>query len=137
MMITTTDDGAMVLSFLVDGEPVVGEIAMGTTAKPKKAPKKPSRVCPETRAILAQVETDDTFMKSCLILIYTRQTDDEQLVRQTKWSNARGFMSSHAVNGSALAQKLTLGQTLTVEEIHKARTIILRYGRQLTEHFHN
>jgi hypothetical protein len=85
--------------------------------------------------ILAQVAADDAFAKSCLCVIYDRQTSVEQELKTTKSRNARGFMSSHAVRGSELAVKVKSGEELTDEEMDKARTLALSYGKQLAAHF--
>lgn len=85
--------------------------------------------------IIAQVKTDGEFMLHCLGVLYDRQTTDEQDNKDTKYKNARGFMSSHAVNGSILAQKVRSGEQLSDEETAKAEGIVVRYGKQLAEHF--
>lgn len=85
--------------------------------------------------IVAKIEADDAFMLLCLGIMYDRQTQDEQEHKDTKHKNRRGFMSSHAVNGSILAQKVHSGEALSEEETGKARAIVVRYGKQLAEHF--
>jgi hypothetical protein len=87
------------------------------------------------REICARLETDSGYRHSCLIVLYERQTADEQETKETKWKNRRGFMSSHAVNGTKLAEKLIAGEQLTDEEEDKLAGIVCRYGKQLAAHF--
>ena len=84
--------------------------------------------------VIARVETDDAFMVQCLGIMYDRQTESEQEKKTTEAKNRAGFMSSHAVNGSILAVKAR-GEGLTAEENDKARSIVVRYGKQLASHF--
>lgn len=85
--------------------------------------------------ILAQVKEDDSFMLSCLGVLYARQTQHEQDTKSTLNRNARGFMSSHAVRGSELAVKAASGEALDGEQVAKARDIVSHYGKQLAAHF--
>lgn len=85
--------------------------------------------------ILAQLETDDTFLVECLGILYNRQTSDEQETKETKYKNRRGFMSSHAVNGTRLVEKMAGGEEWSPEDWEKARGIVCRYGKQLAAHF--
>jgi len=86
------------------------------------------------REILAKVEADDAYMLHCLCILHDRQTEHEQATKTTKTKNRRGFMSSHAVRGCELAEKVKGGELLTDEDVVKAREITLRYGRQLAQH---
>ncbi len=84
--------------------------------------------------IKARILADDAFMLQCLAIMYSRQTEFEQEVRETRESNRRGFMSSHAVNGSKLAVKAA-GDGLNEEERDRARSIVQCYSKQLACHF--
>lgn len=107
------------------------ETAQGT----KKAKRAPMNYPFRTKAqIVALVERDDAFMLQCLVVLYDRQTQFEQDQKTTLDRNARGFMSSHSVNGSILAVAAA-ERALTTEEIDKARSIVVRYGKQLAAHF--
>lgn len=110
------------------------------TEKPAKvkAPKKPkvgSYPFRSKRSILEQVATDDAFALHCLLVIHERQTEHEQATKTTKSKNRRGFMSSHAVRGCELAEKVKSNEPLSGEEMGLARTITGRYGKQLAAHF--
>lgn len=87
------------------------------------------------REILAKVEADDAYMLHCLCVLHARQTEHEQATKTTKTKNRRGFMSSHAVRGCELAEKVKGGEPLTDEDMALARGITSRYGRQLAQHF--
>jgi hypothetical protein len=88
------------------------------------------------RAILAQLAEDPAFVLQCLQIMDARQTDDEREVKETKYKNRRGWMSSHAVNGTTLAAKAR-SEGLTDEEFGKAQAMVSRYGKQLASHFRN
>jgi len=112
----------------------IHETKTETATKKENKPKKsyPFRT---KRQILEQLETDDTFLVECLGILYQRQTTDEQETKETKYRNHRGFMSSHAVNGTRLAEKMLSGEEWMPEEWDKVRGIVCRYGKQLAAHF--
>lgn len=108
-----------------------------TTAKPAKAKKQKVGSYPfrSKRSILEQVATDDAFALHCLCVIHDRQTAHEQATKSTKTKNRQGFMSSHAVRGCELAEKVKSNEPLSGEEMGLARAITGRYGKQLAAHF--
>jgi len=81
--------------------------------------------------IKARILADDSYVVSCLCVLYDRQTTHEQETKTTIQRNHRGFMSSHAVNGCKLAEKVRSGETLDGEETAKARDIVCHYSKQL------
>jgi hypothetical protein len=109
------------------------------SAKPASAPApKPTvKAYPfrSKKQIVALIATDDGFACECLGIMYARQTAYEQEAKTTLNRNHRGFMSSHAVNGTTLAKKFLAGEVLSEEELAKTRAIVSRYGRQLAEHY--
>lgn len=89
-----------------------------------------------TKAQLAgRIATDDDFVKECLVIMYRRQTTDEQEEKDTKYRNKRGFMSSHAVRGTELALKVVADEWINPEEMELARSIVKSYTKQLAGHF--
>jgi hypothetical protein len=84
--------------------------------------------------ILAAQQADDARVLSDLVTIHSFQTTDEQGQKVTKYKNRTGFMSSHAVNGSKLAEKHLAGESLGPDELALARKIAASYGRQLAAH---
>jgi len=87
------------------------------------------------REILAQLETDATFREQCMLILHARQTSDEQESMSTKYKNARGFMSSHAVNGTRIAKALMSGEALSDEDVVLMDSMVKRYTKQLAAHF--
>lgn len=85
--------------------------------------------------VKARLEASADFRVECLLVLYRRQTEDERDAKDTKYKNKRGFMSSHAVNGTTLAEKLISGEDLTEEETGKVDGMVGRYSKQLASHF--
>jgi hypothetical protein len=85
--------------------------------------------------IKAQIESDDAFVLTCLVIMDDRQTEDERDTRETKWRNKMGWMSSHAVNGGKLATLVRNGEELDAEQLDKARGMVSKYSKQLASHF--
>lgn len=88
------------------------------------------------RAILAEIAESPAFALQCLQIMDARQTEDERENKETKYKNRRGWMSSHAVNGTILAAKAR-DEGLSDEEFAKAQAMVSRYGKQLASHFRN
>lgn len=86
------------------------------------------------RQISERVAADSDFALMCLVILHDRQTSFEQATRSTKDRNHRGFMSSHAVNGTKLAEKVLAGTALESEELAKAQSIVSHYTKQLAAH---
>lgn len=110
------------------------ETATETKKAPKAAKPKINYPFPTKRAILASQAHDEVVLEH-LGILYNRQTEDEKETKDTKYKNRRGFMSSHAVNGTRLAEKVLSGEDLTDEEWGLARAIVSRYGKQLAAHY--
>lgn len=108
----------------------------GETAPAPKKPAGGNKYPFRSKAsILAQLESDDDFVVEAMGILYNRQTADEQETKETKYKNRRGFMSSHAVNGTRLVEKMASGEEWTEEDWGKARGIACRYTKQLAAHF--
>jgi hypothetical protein len=82
-----------------------------------------------------KIASSPSFAISCLLVMHARQTAHEQETKSTTVRNRRGFMSSHAVNGSKLAEKVISGAELTEEETAMAQAIVGSYTKQLAAHF--
>lgn len=137
MTIKLATDGSLVASDLVDGEAVVAEIVVGEIALPavKRKGGRDNNYPFQTKAdILGKIAENPEFARDCLLTLYVNQTEDEQDTSSTKYKNRRGFMSSHAVVGSALAVKILNEETLDSEEQDKVVAMASRYGRQLAAH---
>jgi hypothetical protein len=87
------------------------------------------------REIVARIEADFDFATECLLVVYQRQTDDEVAEKDTKYKNKRGFMSSHAVHGTRIAELILAGEVLSDEDRGRVAAMAVRYGKQLASHF--
>lgn len=87
------------------------------------------------KQVAERLADDADFRVECLLVLYRRQTEDEREEKDTKYKNRRGFMSSHAVWGTKLAEKVISGEDLTEEEEGKIEGIVPRYTKQLAAHF--
>ena len=85
--------------------------------------------------IASRLENEPDFRMECLLVLYRRQTEDEQERKETKYKNKRGFMSSHAVNGTRLAEQVLAGEEITEEDQGKIDGMVVRYTKQLASHF--
>ncbi len=84
--------------------------------------------------IAERISSDDDFVLMSLVILHDRQTEFEQATKTTVSRNRRGFMSSHAVNGTKLAEKVLSGVALDGEELAKAREMVSHYTKQLASH---
>jgi len=80
-----------------------------------------------------RIAKDDAFIPVCLNVLLSLQTAAEQEKGTTSSKNGKGFMSSHSVNGTALARKGKLDS----EDLAKGRAIVAHYTKQLAKHFRN
>lgn len=78
-----------------------------------------------------RIAQDDAFVLTCLQVMLSLQTAAEQEKGSTTSKNGKGFMSSHAVNGTTLAKK----DSLDSDELARARKIVSHYTKQLAAHF--
>lgn len=92
----------------------------------------------ETKKQIAEkVAADFSYACSCLVVLYNRQTEYEQETKSTLNRNHKGFMSSHAVHGSRIAQLLLAGtpaEELSAEDQGRVQGIVCRYTKQLAAH---
>ena len=54
-------------------------------------------------AIIELLRTNDKAVARALVVLNERQTADEQVAEQTKYTNGRGFRSCHARMGTSMA----------------------------------
>jgi hypothetical protein len=78
-----------------------------------------------------KLENDPQYRCEAMAILHTLQTEHEQATKSTLNKNRQGFMSSHAVKGSKVAEKIKAGETLTEEDWKVVDTIAPRYSRQL------
>ena len=82
-------------------------------------------------SIKARLAADPSYREQALVTLYTKQTEWEQAAKATRDRNRVGFMSSHAVHGTKIAQKLIAGETLSEEETFRMDEIVSHYTKQL------
>lgn len=86
------------------------------------------------RQIAEKIASDTDFALMCLVILHDRQTEFEQATRSTKDRNGRGFMSSHAVHGTRMAQAVLSGAVLEAEDLQRAVEMVSHYTRQIAAH---
>lgn len=68
-----------------------------------------------------------------IVRLWKLQTADEQAIGDTTHHNSRGFSSYAARTGSYYAKWVLSGRSLTGKHLQKARKIVLKHSRQLTD----
>ena len=81
--------------------------------------------------IREKLASDANFRLEAMCILHTLQTEYEQGTRSTRDKNRQGFMSSHAVNGSKVAEKIKAGAELDADDWSHVDRISPRYTRQL------
>lgn len=72
-------------------------------------------------------------VERAMVVLYQRQTADEQAQGNTKHTNGRGFSACHASKGSYYARWCQSGRRLTGHHLDSAREIALHYIQQLLD----
>ncbi len=83
--------------------------------------------------ILEALATNPRAVERALVLLYARQTSDEQSAQMTKHTNGRGFNSVDARFLSDLARKVQKGWKLSGPQMEWARKLLPKYAGQLAE----
>ena len=78
------------------------------------------------------LERDDA-VKRALVVIYERQTVDEQLSYMSKKLNGKGFSGVDAWFGSAMAKLVIQGKELSKKQLESSRKMVLKYSGQLAQ----
>ena len=79
------------------------------------------------------LETNSKWVERAIVVLYQRQTADEQATQSTKVHNGRGFTACDARRGSYMAKWILSGKSLNGEWLEKARKMAKKYIRQLLE----
>jgi hypothetical protein len=82
-------------------------------------------------SIRALLETNDKAVERAIIVLFERQTNDEQVQSVTRHDNQRGFSAAHASKGSYYARWIKSGRRLTGYHLQNARRITQHYTHQL------
>lgn len=90
--------------------------------------------------IFALLRTNDRAVARALVVLFNRQTNDEQRIEATKVDNMRGFRPCHARVGTSMAKFFLRNGYLTPKQIaywrvgmKNAEMRIAIYHRQLIE----
>lgn len=81
--------------------------------------------------IRAKLKTDFKWCRRALVVLYQRQTEDEQHATRTKHDNDRGFNQPDARRGSELARKAMQPVLFEPSEVLEARKLLMKYAGQL------
>jgi hypothetical protein len=77
--------------------------------------------------------TNDRAVERAIVVIFNRQTTDEQATKQTRHRNFRGFQTCDAKRGSYWARWILAGNHLTGDHLYFARRMAIKYRRQLAD----
>ena len=72
-------------------------------------------------------------VERAMVVLYERQTEDEQHSRTAKYQNGVGFSGAHAKRGTYYAKWVMGGRSLSGRHLINARRIALRHSKQLVE----
>ena len=77
------------------------------------------------------IETNDRALSRAVVVIYERQTLEEQISELTQEHNGKGFTSFDAEILSSFAKQIQAGRTLSPKQISLARKKMIKYSSQL------
>ena len=84
-------------------------------------------------AIINLINTREDAVLKGIVIIYNRQTTDEQVTQDTKYLNGRGFNGFDAEFGSSLAVQVINKHYLSIKQMEFARRLLKKYAGQLAE----
>ena len=83
--------------------------------------------------ILSSLATNERAVAKALVLLYRRQTADEQEAQTTCHVNGRGFNAADASLLTLYAERVLRGERLSFERLHEARNRLRKYVGQLED----
>lgn len=83
--------------------------------------------------IREKIESDDKFLEEAIKAVYRGQTASEKSYQQTLEDNGVGFNGVDSSFGSSLAQQILSGKHLTDKQKFKAKRMMKKYARQISE----
>jgi len=83
--------------------------------------------------IIHQLKVNPRLVERALVVLYERQTLDEQMAGETKHHNGIGFSAWAARWGSYYGRYVLSGKRLTGIHLDRARDIAIKHVRQLVE----
>lgn len=88
----------------------------------------------ELDKIRAYIKASDEAVVKAIRIIYSRQTNEEQLLETTSVHNGVGFTGPDGHFGTSLGKQLSRGRTLSAKQIAFARKMMVKYARQIWDH---
>jgi hypothetical protein len=83
--------------------------------------------------IQAKLSSDVRWIERAVLVLFERQTDDEQTNKVTRWENGRGFNSSDSRYLTYVSNYLLGGRHLSGRHLEKVATKMPKYWRQILE----
>jgi|GEM_PF-2130296 len=88
----------------------------------------------ELRAdLIHQLKVNPRLVERAMVVLYERQTTDEQTNSNTVYQNGQGFCAYAARRGTYYAKYVLSGGRLTGVHLDRARNIAIKHVRQLVE----
>ena len=78
------------------------------------------------------INTNDRMVERSMVVLWERQTRDEQASQTTNHHNGMGFTGWSARSGTYFAEWVQSGRRLTGKHLAKARKIAIHHAAQLT-----
>lgn len=79
------------------------------------------------------LDTHSKWVEQAIVVLYKRQTNEEQHAEATRVLNGRGFAACDARSGTYMAKWILSGKNLNGKWLDKARKMAKKYSRQLLE----
>ncbi len=83
--------------------------------------------------VIALLNTSDEAVERAIVVIYERQTPDEQNHECVKYLNGRGFSAHDVEFGTSLAKGCLKYGHLTAKQMPYARKMTIKYAGQLAD----
>lgn len=83
--------------------------------------------------IQAKLSNDTRWIERAVLVLFERQTDDEQTNKVTRWENGRGFNSSDSRYLTYVANYLLGGRHLSGRHLEKVSAKMPKYWRQILD----
>lgn len=87
----------------------------------------------QVEIIRQQIAADDKACIRALLIVYARQTPDEQYTQDTRYLNGRGFNGRDAELLSSFAQQFQAKGRLTERQLEWAKKKMTKYAGQVLE----
>lgn len=79
------------------------------------------------------LSTNQEVIENALLTLYSYQTEEERLDKETKESNSRGFNAFDSKTLTKMAEWVKSGKSLSGYHLEKAKKMLPKYAKQLVE----